>query len=507
MLKRFTGSLREDLPASVVVFLVALPLCLGIALASGVPPLAGVVSGIVGGIVIGLASGSHTSVSGPAAGLIVMVLAALDEFGYEGLLLVTVLAGGMQILFGAFKGGGLQRLFPKAVIQGMLVAIGIILILKQIPYAIGFHGDYEGATDFFQGDGRNTLSEIPFAIGHFHLGSLVVALVAFAILIGAPKIAFIAKRNWLPPALLAVVAGVLLHLLFSSVFPPLAIGPDLLVALPTGGLSEIQRELATPDFAMISQPAIWIAAVGIALVASVETLLCTEAVDGLDTQGRHTDPNRELLAQGLGNAIAGCLGGIPITAVIVRGSANVQAGAKSKMSAVLHGVYLLVAIFALGSVINMIPLAALAALLIVIGFRLASPTKVMSFMRRSPSHWVPFLTTVGVILFTDLLKGIGAGLVVSMLFVVISAARARRKVRAGEEVVLEVGPIVPWLSEKMMARVVDGARSEEGAVVTIDATDSDPINTDIRSNLDRVVEDAKKRGVSVTLEEAKESAA
>ncbi len=339
------------------------------------------------------------------------------------------------------------------------------------------------------------------------MGALLVALVSLGILIAAPKVPFIAKRNWLPPALLAVVAGVLLHLLFLWVAPTLAIGNELLVALPTGGLDEIRRELATPDFSMISQPAIWVSAVGIALVASVETLLCTEAVDSLDPLKRETNPNRELFAQGIGNAVAGCLGGIPITAVIVRGSANVQAGSKTKLSAILHGVYLLVAVFALGTILNLIPLSALAALLIIIGYRLASPQKIMSFMRRSPAHWVPFLTTVGVILFTDLLKGIIAGLVVSMLFVVISSARARRKVRAGEEVVLKVGPIVPWLSEKMMARVVDGAPSEERAVVTIDTTDSDPINTDIRSNLDRVVEDAKKRGVSVTLEETKESAA
>lgn len=480
-------NLKDDLPAGLVVFLVALPLCLGIAHASGVPPLAGVVSGIIGGIIVGFLSGSHTSVSGPAAGLIVMVLTALEQFGYEGLLVVTMLAGLMQIAFGVLKLGWIQRLFPKTVIQGMLVAIGLILIIKQIPHVLGH----------IETEERGMFEQIPAAFADLNVGALIIAVISLGILVGAPKVAFIAQRKWLPAALLAVVGGVLINTLLLAIAPEMAVGGKLLVELPTEGLDSIRAELATPAFSMLlDEPAVWLSAVGIAIVASVETLLCTEAVDGIDPHRRRTDANRELLAQGAGNAIAGCLGGIPITAVIVRGSANVAAGARTKTAAIAHGAMLLVSVFALAVVLNTIPLAALAALLVLIGFRLAHPNKIMAILKRSPSHWVPFVTTVSVILLVDLLKGIFLGLAVSAVFVIAGALRARAKAKLGEAVTLQIGPVVPWLSKTMVGSVVSQATQGE---LTIDASDSDPLDEALRESLTKMRESAAKRGVVVAL--------
>ncbi len=476
---RFLDTVKNDLPSSIVVFLVALPLCLGIAHASGVPPLAGLASGIIGGLVVAWLSGSHTSVTGPAAGLIVLVLATGQEFGYAGLALVTMLAGAMQIVMGAVRAGGVARLFPKPVVIGMLVAIGIILILKQIPHALGYSGDFEGDESFFQADGRNTFTEIPFALGHFNLGATILTFLG-GVALFLSKRTRLSKMRWLPGPLLAVGIGMLVNAAFSVWAPELAVGGSLLVEIPEGGVSSLTAQLTTPEFALIGEPRVWVAAFGIALIASIETLLCTEAVDGQDPLNRHTPPNRELLAQGVGNMLAGLVGGIPVTAVIVRGSANVNSGAKSRMSAIMHGLWLLIAVLALAPLMNAIPLAALASVLLMVGFNLASPQRLRTMLGASPSTSVPFATTVLVTLFSDLLSGVMAGFVVATGFLGYEVLRARRAHRKSEPATFRIPHVMPWLTPAALRR----AAPTQGGTMEIDTSGLDEVPHDLKTAID-----------------------
>lgn len=490
--------LRRDVPAGLVVFLVALPLCLGIAHASGAPPVAGLITGIVGGLLVALASGSHTGVSGPAAGLIVIVLGAYETLGYGGLLLATVLAGGMQLFFGVARFGGIARLFPGAVVRGMLVAIGLILVLKQIPHGVGYSGDFEGDEAFFQADGRNTFTEIPYAVGHFHIGAVLITMLGLALILLEEKLTWLKKMKWLPGPLLAVLSGVALNELFLAVAPSLAVSGSLLVQMPTGGVEAVTRELSMPDFTMIGQTAVWTAAFTIAVIASIETLLCAEALDTMDPLERKTPSNRELVAQGLGNTVAGFLGGIPMTAVIVRGSANIQAGSRTRMSSFVHGLFLLAAVLVLAPALNRIPLAALAAVLLHVGYKLARPGIFQQMLRRPPSHSVPFVVTVGVIMFTDLLTGVLVGFGASLVFMVYEALRARHQVRAGNgRVQLRLGPTVPWLSKTLLRNSLAGV--PDGAVVEIDGSSADTLAPDIREELERFAAGAKERRIEVDM--------
>lgn len=484
------GTLGQDLPAGLVVFLVALPLCLGIAHASGAPPLAGVVTGVVGGLVVAWLSGSHTSVSGPAAGLIVIVLAAAQDLGYSGLLLATLLAGVMQIGFGVARFGGLARLFPSSVVKGMLVAIGLILILKQIPHALGYSADFEGDEAFAQVSGGNTFTAIPFALGHMHVGALLLSLVGLALVIAEDKLEVLKRQSWLPGPLIAVAAGIGLNALFGELAPQLAVRGTLLTQIPTGDISQLLGELATPNFAMIGDVRVWTTAATIAVIASVETLLCVEAVDGLDPHQRKSPLNRELWAQGAGNVVAGLLGGIPMTAVIVRGSANIQAGARTRASAFTHGVLLLLSVLLVPSLLNRIPLAALASILLYIGFRLARPEIFVSMFRRQSSHWVPFVTTVGVILFTDLLTGVVVGFLTASAFVVAESFLAHRR---GDTVRVKLGPVVPYLSKFVLQRSLGDL--EKGTLVEIDGSDADAVHDDLRETIELMKKRAEARDI------------
>ncbi len=489
--------LKQDLPAGVVVFLVALPLCLGIAHASGVPPLAGVVSGIVGGLVVALVSGSHTAVSGPAAGLIVIVLGAAETLGYPGLLLATFLSGLLQIVFGLARFGGIASLFPASVVKGMLVAIGVILVLKQIPHAVGYSGDFEGDMTFRQSDGRNTLTEIPFALGHFHVGALLISVTGLALILLEERIAWLKRLRWIPGPLLAVAAGVALNDLFHATVPRLAVGGSLLVQMPVGGVTAMQRELAFPDFARLTDLGVWTAAATLAIIASIETLLSVEALDSLDPQKRQTPANRELVAQGVGNTVAPLLGGIPLTAVIVRGTANVSSGAQTRMSAVVHGVLLLVAVLLLAPLMNRIPLAALAAVLLHVGYRLAKPSVFAAMLRRSPAHWVPFLATVALVLFTDLLTGVLGGFAVAVAFIAYESVRVRRATGKQSEVEVRLTPTVPWVSKLALRRSL--AQVDEGGVVIIDGRDTEVLHPDVRREIDAFVERARDKRIEVRL--------
>lgn len=412
-----TSQLKHDVPASIVVFLVALPLCLGIALASGAPLFAGLISGIVGGLVVAWASGSNLSVSGPAAGLTAIIVAAIEHLGYEAFLLSVVIAGAMQIGLGLLRAGIIGYYFPSNVIRGLLAAIGALLILKQIPHAIGLDTDFMGDEGFWGGDARNTFGEIGYALTHLRWGALAASTLGLAVLFGWERIPEARRPKWLPAPLLVVALGLAVNQLFVAVAPGLAISSEHLVALPTGGPAALLDNLRFPDFTRIADPAVWQTAAVLAIVASLETLLCLEAVDKLDPYKRVSPTNRELGAQGLGNIVAGLIGGIPMTAVVVRGSANVQSGGRTKTSAFLHGVLLLVAVLALPAVLNLVPLAALAAILIHVGYKLSPVSLFKKMFALGWEQFLPFLATFVAILLTDLLKGVAIGLAISIFFI------------------------------------------------------------------------------------------
>lgn len=421
---------RQDVPASLVVFLVALPLCLGVGLAStnvatigGLPNLfSGLVAGIIGGVVIGLFSGSRLGVSGPAAGLITIVLTSITALNsFEGFLVAVVLAGVLQIIAGYLKLGILANYFPSSVIKGMLAAIGITLILKEIPHALGYDADFFGDESFFQMDGHNTFSELVYALNAFNLGSIIISVVSVVLLFAFdhPRIKKISLFTFLPGALFVVVIGILLQLLFSAMnIDNLTIGTKHLVQLPTvTSLSDFGTMFTFPDFTFLSNPKVYMIAGTIALVASLETLLSVEATDKLDPEKHRTPTNRELKAQGIGNIVSGLIGGLPLTQVIVRSSANIGAGGKSKLSTIVHGLLLFIAVLFFSSILNMIPLASLAGLLIVVGYKLSKIQLYKQVYALGLHQFIPFVATIIGVLLTDLLKGIAIGLCVSIFYI------------------------------------------------------------------------------------------
>ena len=415
-------NIKSDLPASVVVFFVALPLCLGIALASGAPLFSGLIAGIIGGIVVGALSGSNIGVSGPAAGLAAIVLTAIGALGsFENFLVAVVLGGIIQLIFGILKAGIIGYYFPSSVIKGMLTGIGIIIILKQIPHFFGYDPDPEGDWAFFQVDGENTFSGILNTVNNISPGATLVAIVGLSILLLWDKV--LSKKGkifqLIQGPLVAVAIGIIFFVLTqnSSV---LAISSDHLVSVPIPeDAASFFGQFSFPNFAAITNPDVWITAFTIALVASLETLLCVEATDKLDPQKNVTPTNRELLAQGTGNIISGLIGGLPITQVIVRSSANIQSGGKSKLSAIFHGFLLLISVILIPRLLNMIPLSVLAAILFIVGFKLAKPALFVKMYKLGWKQFVPFAATVFGIIFTDLLVGISLGLVVGIVVILL----------------------------------------------------------------------------------------
>lgn len=412
---------RSDIPAGLVVFLVALPLCLGIALASGAPLFSGIITGIVGGIVVGLLSGSHTSVSGPAAGLAVIVLGAITELGsFEMFLTAVVLAGVIQLALGYLKAGIIGLYFPSSVIKGMLAAIGLILILKQIPYFFGV-GEYAfGEMQYLEPDGGNTFSALWHALAQIHPGAAFAGILSLVVLVmwDRPSLKRFRLMKMVPGALVAVILGVALNAAFQQFVPGWAIGNDQLVSIPNLWDPEVARAaFAFPDFSGLTNPVVWRIAAVVALIASLETLLSVEAVDKMDTHKRHTPNNRELKAQGVGNILAGLAGGLPMTAVIVRSTANISAGSRTKMSAFYHGILLLICVVAIPFILNLIPLASLAAVLLVVGYKLSKPALYREQLAKGWNQFLPFIVTIVAILFTDLLVGIIIGMTVGVFFI------------------------------------------------------------------------------------------
>ena len=417
--------IKSDLPASIVVFFVALPLCLGIALASGAPLFSGVIAGIIGGIVVGSLSGSKIGVSGPAAGLAAIVLTTIGTLGgFENFLVAVVIAGIIQILLGFLKAGVIGYYFPSSVIKGMLTGIGIIIILKQIPHFFGYDADPEGDFAFFQVDGENTFSEIFAALNSISLGSTLVGVAALALLLlwdnVLSKKAKIFKIVQGP--LVAVIIGIVYFAATSVWNSKFAISKEHLVSVPIPeDATSFFAQFTFPNFSVITNPEIWIVGFTLALVASLETLLCVEATDKLDPHKNVTPTNKELFAQGAGNIISGLIGGLPITQVIVRSSANIQSGARTKLSAIIHGFLLLISVILIPRLLNMIPLSVLAAILLIVGYKLAKPSLFKQMITAGWKQSVPFFVTVIGIIFTDLLVGIGLGLGVGIIVILIKS--------------------------------------------------------------------------------------
>ncbi len=497
-------SLKHDIPASVVVFLVALPLCLGIALASGAPLFSGLISGIVGGIVVGALSGSRLGVSGPAAGLAVIVFAAINSLGsFEAFLVTVVLAGLLQLAMGYLRAGVIGYYFPSSVIKGMLSGIGLTIILKQLPHAVGYDANPEGDMAFVQSNGENTLSALGTMLSQLQPGALVVGLVSMAILLlwDLPFIKRIKATTWIQGPLVAVVMGIVLNQIFAYAAPALAIEASHLVQIPMAdGLSGLMGLLTFPDFSHLSNQAVYTTALTLAVVASVETLLCVEATDKLDPSKRVTPTNRELKAQGAGNVISGLLGGLPVTQVIVRSSANIQAGGQTKISAILHGVLLVVAVIAIPALLNLIPLSVLAAVLITVGYKLAKPALFRSMYAQGPYQFIPFIVTIIGILTTDLLIGIGLGLAVAIFTILLNnyqnAFFVDRDPTGAVRVVLSEN--VSFLNRVTVMRAL--AEIPAGVRVVIDASRSVSIDHDVFEILQDFRQRAVAENIDVTFE-------
>ena len=417
----FLNDIKADLSSSLVVFLVALPLCLGIAVASGASPFSGIITGIIGGLIVGYFSSSNVSVSGPAAGLIAIVLIAIQDLGFEVFLVSIVLAGILQLILGFAKAGTISTYFPSAVIEGMLAGIGIIIILKEIPHAIGYDTEHEG--DFFNYNivdsaDRTFLNEIIHSFNFAHSGILLLSVVSIFILFAFNKFSFLKKIKTLPGALVVVVVGIIVNEFFRAYYPSFYISGNHLVKLPmSNSVNEFFTQFTFPDFTSISNPKVWLTAMTIAVVASIETLLCIEAGDKLDPQKRYSNTNTELKAQGIGNILSGLVGGLPMTSVIVRTTANINAGAKTKLSTIFHGLFLLLAVVLIPGLLSKIPMACLAAILIMIGFKLASPMVFIHMWKIGKFQFIPFVVTVIGVVSLDLLKGVGIGLMVSIFFI------------------------------------------------------------------------------------------
>ena len=478
------ANLKSDIPAGLVVFLVALPLCLGIALASGAPPLSGIIAGVVGGIVVGFFSKSHLSVSGPAAGLTAIVLTAITDLGAFNIFLTAgLIAGLIQLILGFVRAGSISNYFPTNVIEGMLAGIGVIIILKQIPHAIGYDADFEGDETFMQQDGGNTFSTIIGALDYINLGAVIVTAVSLTILLLWDKVPFLKKLKLVPGALVAVIVGILINEFFLASGSSLAITSEHLVNLPVPEtIDDFKSIILLPDFNGFLNYKVWIVGATIAVVASIETLLCIEAADRMDAQKRLTDTNVELKAQGIGNMLSSLIGGLPLTSVVVRTSTNNNAGAKSKMSTIIHGVFLLVSVLAIPFLLNKIPFATLAAVLFLVGYKLAKPAVIAHFWHKGKYQFIPFIATLLGVVFMDLLKGVALGIVISIIFIIRGnmqrAYRFRKeKFEEGDVIRIDLAQEVSFLNK---AAIKDTLMSiPENSRVVINAEDTVYIAHDV----------------------------
>ncbi|MBO9634404.1 MAG: SulP family inorganic anion transporter [Chitinophagaceae bacterium] len=503
--KGLLSSIGADFPASVVVFLVALPLCLGIALGSNAPAFSGLIAGILGGVIIGALSKSPLSVSGPAAGLITIVAGAIGKLpAFEAFLLAVVLSGVIQIVLGYLKMGVLGDYIPAGVIKGMLAAIGLTLILKQIPHLMGYEADFVGDEDFKQKDGHNTFTELyysvkymlPVAVG---LGAVSIALQVFwdKVLVKKAKV-----FKLIPSALIVVLLGVGLNEWLKASYPSLALGASHLVNIPiAASATEFFTFFRFPDFSYLTNMTVWTTAITLAIVASLETLLNIEAADEMDPYKRVTPKNRELMAQGTGNLFAGLIGGLPITSVIVRTSANVNAGAKSKMSAIFHGLLLLLCVAFIPGLLNLIPYSSLAAVLIYTGYKLTKPAIYAEFYKKGWTQFLPFAITVVAILVTNLLMGILVGCVVAMFFVLRSNFKsAVFVVHDNNKYLFRLRKDVSYLNKPIIKNKLE--KVPESSYVMIDAQRADFIDKDVVEVIEDFMKAAPLKDITVELKKS-----
>ena len=498
--------LSSDLPAGLVTFLVALPLCLGIALASGAPLLSGLISGIIAGIFVGSLSGSHVSVSGPAAGLTVIVLDAIVELGtFEFFLAAVVLAGVFQVILGFIKAGIIGLFFPVSVVRGMLAAIGIILILKQLPHFFGIDTDAFGEMSFLGTDGRNTFEELRYASGHIEYGALLIGFISITLMLLWDNL--LKKRikplSFIPGALLAVLSAVLVNQYFIQTNHAWLVSESHLVQIPRLKQDESFTAFFTyPDFSLIGKFVTWKVAFVIAVIASLETLLSVEAMDKIDPHKRRTPNNRELKAQGVGNVISGLLGGLPMTAVIVRSSANLDAGAASKVSAVFHGLLLALSVLFIPTLLNTIPLSSLAAILLVVGYKLNKPSLYHQQFYNGHRQFLPFIVTIVAILFTDLLFGILTGLSVAIFFILRTNyntpfffVKSELEKDQSETIRIQLSEHVSFLNKGKMQLTLEGI--PENSHVVIDGKETRDIDFDVINIINDFTESAHERDIKV----------
>ena len=506
-MKKVLSAWKEDFPASLVVFFVALPLCLGIGLASttveGITPLpiSGLIAGIIGGVVVGLLSNSRLGVSGPAAGLITVVISSISALGsFNAFLLALVLAGIFQLVFALLRAGIVASYLPTGVIKGMLAAIGITLILKEIPHLIGYDKDYVGDEAFFQQDGHNTVSEILYAIKALDPGIAIIGLVSLGLIVlfERPILKKSIVFKYIPSMLWVIIIGTLINVVLTATGHDLHIAKEHLVQIPRlTSWEAIQLQMHFPDFSFIANPKVYVVALTIATIASLETLLSVEAIDRLDPEKAITNANRELIAQGIGNSIAGLLGGIPVTQVIVRSTANLNGGAKSKMSAVYHGFWLVVAILLIAPILNLIPLATLAAILISVGYKLTNFKLIKAQYVKGWDQFIPFVATIIAILFTDLLKGIGIGLVIAIFYII------KRNFKGNHEVITTENGVEIVLGENVNFLNIASIKNTlmnipNGTHVIINSTRSKSLDYDIQEFLmDFISTTAKNKNISV----------
>ena len=498
--------LKNDLPASIVVFFVALPLCLGIALASGAPLFSGLIAGIIGGIVVGALSGSQIGVSGPAAGLAAIVLTAIGTLGgYQNFLVAVVLGGIIQLIFGFLKAGVIAYYFPSSVIKGMLTGIGIIIILKQIPHFFGYDADPEGDWAFFQVDGENTFSEIINSINFISPGATLIAVIALAILILWSQV--LTKKSkifeLIQGPLVAVVIGIVYFTLTQG-DGTWGISTEHLVKVPVpDSLESFLGFFSFPNFSAITNPDVWVTGFTIALVASLETLLCVEATDKLDPDKRTTPTNRELRAQGVGNILSGLVGGLPVTQVIVRSSANIQSGGKTKASAIIHGFLLLGSVIIIPTLLNMIPLSVLAAILFIVGYKLAKPSLFKTMYQAGWKQFVPFVVTVVGIVFTDLLVGITLGLGVGIVVVLIKSYQNSHflhiedKSNGVHKIKMTLAEEVTFFNKGAILKELDSL--PENSYLELDVRKTRFLDNDIVEILEDFSEKAKNRKIDIKI--------
>ncbi len=478
--KNIVSGFKQNFPSGIVVFLVALPLCLGIALASGAPPLSGIIAGIIGGIVVGFLSNSQVSVSGPAAGLAAIVLGGITDLGsFELFLTAGLIAGIIQLILGFAKAGSISNYFPNNVIEGMLAGIGVIIIMKQLPHAVGYDKDFEGNLNIF--DGFNLQQYITSLSNAISIGAILVTIISLAILILWDKVPMLKNLKLLPGALVAVAVGIVFNeICKGSIFE---IPKENLVTLPVPKTIDDFKNLITfPDFSGFLNYEVWLLGATIAVVASIETLLCIEAADRMDVHKRITDTNLELKAQGIGNMISVVIGGLPMTSVVVRTSANANAGATSKLSAIIHGGLLLICVLTIPFLLNKIPLATLAAVLLLVGYKLASPTKLKHFLKKGRYQFIPFIATIIAVVALDLLKGVGIGLAISIVFLLLGNMKrayyfSREELADADEITIELAEEVSFLNKAAIKKTLKNI--EPNSKVIINARKTSYISDDI----------------------------